>query len=141
MTLDISALTEAWQRVDSLAHAAVAPIETEAQLLEATATLRAVLREIGETPGHPLDSLARALVARIAAFEAEHFPIPDIYGAELLRVLMDEHHLTQQALAQATGISQSTLSQLLSGKREFTLEHIRTLAEFFGVQAAMFLPE
>ena len=141
MTLNIPALTEAWQRVDALAHAAVAPIESEAQLLEATATLRLILHEIGEKPGHPLDSLARSLIERITAFEAEHYPIPDIYGAELLGSLMRERDLTQQEVARGTGISQSTISQLLNGKREFTTEHIRALSAFFGVKQALFLPD
>lgn len=141
MTLNLPALTEAWRQVDALAPAAVAPIESDAQLQQATADLKAILAEIGEDTSHPLDSLARSLIERIVAYEAVHYPIPDVDAATVLKVLMGERHLTQQQLSRGAGISQSTISQLLGRKRAFTLEHVRKLAGYFGVKAGLFLPD
>lgn len=50
-----------------------APIETDAELAEATAALQTILRVSSERPGHPLDSLARSLLTHAMAYEAEHF--------------------------------------------------------------------
>ncbi|MFK7602117.1 type II toxin-antitoxin system HigA family antitoxin [Deinococcus sp. SM5_A1] len=141
MTLNLPALTEAWRKVGVLAPAAITPIENDEQLVQATADLKDILSEIGEDPTHPLDSLARSLIDRIVAYEAVHYPIPDVDAATVLRVFMQERHLTQQQLAKAVGISQSTISQLLGRRRAFTLEHVRKLAGYFGVKAGLFLPD
>lgn len=139
MTLNIPALTEAWQRVDHLAHIAVAPIETDAQLAEATAALEELLTGIGENAEHPLGDLARLLIERITRYEAQHHPIPDADGAAMLAFYLDQRGLTQQELAARTGISQGILSRLLNRKRAFTADHARTLGRALGVEPGVFL--
>lgn len=139
MTLNIPQLTESWQQLMTLAHPALTPIEDDAQLAQATAYLEELLGEIGEDAAHPLGDLARLLIERITAYEAVHFPIPDVSGAELLAFLMEQKPITQTELAAATGIPQSTISDLVNGKRAFTADHIRRLSEFFGVEAGTFL--
>lgn len=139
MTLNISALTEAWQRVDRLAHVAVAPIENDVQLAEATATLEELLAGIGENAEHPLGNLARLLIERVTRYEAEHHPIPDADGAAMLAFYLDQRGLTQQELAARTGISQGILSRLLNRKRGLTADHARALGRAFGVEPGVFL--
>ena len=139
MTLNLTQLTQAWQQVDALAHAAIAPIDTDAQLAEATAALEAILDEIGEGEGHPLDSLARSLIERITAYEAQHFPIPDVDGPHMLSYLIEQKPVTQKELSAATGIPQSTISDVLRRKRGITAEHARRFGAFFGVDAGLFL--
>lgn len=139
MTLNIPQLTHLWQQVDALAHAAVAPIESEADLRAATSTLETILGEIGETPDHPLDSLARTLIERITAYEARHFPIPDVDGPHMLAYLLEQKPATQKQLAEGTGIPQSTISDLLNRKRNITADHARKFARFFGVNPGLFL--
>jgi HTH-type transcriptional regulator/antitoxin HigA len=48
--------------------------------------------------------------------------------------------LNQSQLERAVGISQSTLSAILTGDREMTKGHMITLARFFNVSPAVFLP-
>lgn len=139
MTLNIPALTETWQSLDRLAHPAAAPIETDTQLAEATTLLEELLTEIGENPRHPLGNLARLLIDRITRYEAEHHPIPDADGAAMLAFYLDQRGLTQQQLAAATGLSQGTISRLLTRKRPLTADHARSLAQYFGVSPAIFL--
>lgn len=139
MTLNIPQLTEAWAQVDALAHAAVAPIEDDISLKAATEHLEAILSEIGETPGHPLDSLARTLIQRITAYEAQHYPIPDVDGHHMLAYLLEQKPATQKEVAVATGIPQSTISDLMNRKRQFTADHIRRLSAFFKVNPSLFL--
>lgn len=53
-----------------------------------------------------------------------------------IRSIMLDHQVTQKILAQKSGINQSTLSKLLSGKSGFTLEHIAKIAQALKVDAA-----
>jgi HTH-type transcriptional regulator / antitoxin HigA len=72
--------------------------------------------------------------------EDKHVPIPDASEADVLRELMGSNRLSQQKLAKATGISQSTLSAVLNGTRSLTKAQVIGLARFFHVPAAVFLP-
>lgn len=132
-------LSRTWQQLHALAPEAVEPIMNDEDLTRATAFLKAMDREMGEVAGHPLRGLADSLMHRIVAYEAEHFPVPDADGPMMLAFYLDQKNLTQQELAAATGINQSTLSQLLRRKRPFTADHARTLGRFFGVELGMFL--
>lgn len=86
--------------------------------------------------GHPLEPLAEALMHRIQAYEAEHYPLPPASSDMELRILLSECGLTQQELSRHTGISQSTISQLCTGRRTLNLNHARALAQFFGVDVS-----
>ena len=81
-----------------------------------------------------------ALSDLVASFEDEHAPIPDASESDVLRELWRSSGLTQTELAKAVGISQSTLSAVLSGDREMTKGHMLALAKFFNVPPAVFLP-
>lgn len=81
-----------------------------------------------------------ALSDLIASFEDDKAPIPDASESDVLRELMRAGGHSQSQLQKAVGISQSTLSAILSGGREMTKEHMITLARFFNVPPAVFLP-
>lgn len=81
-----------------------------------------------------------ALSDLIATFEDEHSPIPDAADSDVLRELMRASGRTQIQLSKLVGISQSTLSAILNGEREMTKGHMVTLARFFNVPPAVFLP-
>ncbi|MBL1208400.1 transcriptional regulator [Geminocystis sp. GBBB08] len=65
--------------------------------------------------------------------------IPDIYGVDLLKVLMEEHNLKQKNLVSIFK-TESIISDILKGKRQLTNRHIQELAEFFHVSPAVFFP-
>lgn len=81
-----------------------------------------------------------ALSDLIATFEDEHSPISDAADSDVLRELMRASGRTQIQLSKLVGISQSTLSAILNGEREMTKGHMVTLARFFNVPPAVFLP-
>lgn len=66
--------------------------------------------------------------------------IPDIYGIELLKVLIQEHDLKQKDLVSIFK-TESIVSAILNGKRELTTRHIQELAAFFNVSPAVFFPK
>lgn len=65
--------------------------------------------------------------------------IPDIYGVELLKVLIEEHNLKQKDLVPIFK-TESIVSDILKGKRQLTNRHIQELAEFFHLSPAVFFP-
>lgn len=139
MTLNISAVTTAWQNLDRVAHDAVAPLKDEASYQRALEALDSLLHAVGEDENHPLGDLTEGLMQRVMAYEAEHHPVPPASPDMELRLLLKENGVTQQAVAAATGIPQGNLSRLASGKRAFTADHARKLGTYFGVNPGVFL--
>jgi HTH-type transcriptional regulator / antitoxin HigA len=76
----------------------------------------------------------------VEAYEDEHVPIPDASEADVLRELMRSNGLSQPRLAKQVGIAQSTLSAVLNGTRSLTKGQVVTLAKFFRISPAAFLP-
>ena len=81
-----------------------------------------------------------ALSDLIATYEDEHAPIPDASESDVLRELMRSSGHKQMALSKAVGISQSTLSAIMTGEREMTKSHMVALARFLNVPPSVFLP-
>jgi HTH-type transcriptional regulator/antitoxin HigA len=59
-----------------------------------------------------------------------------VRGVDVVRFLMDQHHLTQNQLPEIG--RQSVVSEILAGKRSLTVEHIRNLSERFSVNPGVF---
>ncbi len=72
-------------------------------------------------------------------YEEEHYPIPDIHGVELLKVLLIERDLRQKDLIPVFK-TESVVSSVLSGQRKLTANHIQKLGEFFHISPAVFFP-
>ena len=109
------------------------------------ADLTAAQNKIDELLQHDLDSGARdylaVLTGLVEDYEDDNVKIPDACGADVLRELLRVSDLSQAKLAKDVGIMQSTLSELVNGRRRFTTDHMVALGKFFGVSPAVFLPE
>ena len=112
-------------------------IRDEKHLLAAEAMIDRLLKE-------NLDRGEQAyldvLTDLVESYEEQHEPIPDASEADVLRELMRASGLSQLRLSAKVGISQSTISAVLSGGRSLTKEHVVTLAGFFHVSPAAFFP-
>jgi HTH-type transcriptional regulator/antitoxin HigA len=75
----------------------------------------------------------------ISEYEQTQEPIPDIYGVELLKVLLEERGLRQKDLVPIFK-TESIISDILKGKRELTVRHIQELANFFHLSPTVFFP-
>jgi HTH-type transcriptional regulator/antitoxin HigA len=82
-----------------------------------------------------------SLTVFVKKYEDEHHPMPPVCGVDMLRYLLETHNVTQSALALATGLAVSTISEILAGKRKLAVKHIAALAQFFGVKQAVFLDD
>src|SRR5580658_8032911 len=69
---------------------------------------------------------ADLLTLLIEDFESKHYELPKASPLDVLRFLMDQHNLKQKDLLDVFG-NASVTSEVLSGKRELSKEHIRKL--------------
>jgi len=72
-------------------------------------------------------------------YEQQQEPFPDIYGVELLKVLIEERGLKQKELAPIFK-TESIVSDVLRGHRQLTTRHIQELSAFFKLSPAVFFP-
>jgi HTH-type transcriptional regulator / antitoxin HigA len=82
--------------------------------------------------------LAEVLTVLIESYEAQHHDIPEASPLEVLETLMDANGLRQKDLAPIFG-SESIVSEVLHGRRELNLKHIKGLAKKFNVSPAVFI--
>ena len=71
-------------------------------------------------------------------YEESAHPIEPASDAAMLESLLTDRDQTQLHVAAATGIANSTLSNVLHGKRQLTRDHIRRLAKHFKVDPGVF---
>jgi HTH-type transcriptional regulator / antitoxin HigA len=74
-------------------------------------------------------------------YEADHDPIQEVSDADMLRFLLDSKGISQTELAQQSGIAESTISEILRGKRALSRRHIAALSCVFHVSPAVFFHE
>ena len=77
------------------------------------------------------------LTVLIERYEAEQYPVPDADPIDVLRFLLDQNGLSQRDIAEELG-SESTVSLVLSGKRQLNRNHIERLSQRFHVSPSVF---
>ena len=125
-------LQRSWSQVSALLK-----IHDEQEYELALERLNGLLDEVGTDERHPLYSLLDTLGTVVHAWEEQHHSMPDLEGADPLRLLMEEHGLTQSDLPEVG--SQGVVSEILSGRRELNVRQIRALSRRFGVSPSVFL--
>ena len=74
----------------------------------------------------------------IERYESEAHPMSPVSDAEMLRHLIEAKGVSQSELSDATSIADSTISEVLQGKRSLNRGHIGKLAKYFGVSPEVF---
>lgn len=77
------------------------------------------------------------LTLLIDRYESERSPVPDADPIDVLRFLLESNGLTQRDVAPELG-SESTVSQVLAGKRQLNRDHIARLSRRFHVSPSVF---
>jgi HTH-type transcriptional regulator/antitoxin HigA len=75
----------------------------------------------------------------IEEYEQAAAPIEELTPREVLAEAMKTRGVTPSAFAEATGIPVSTISELLSEKRDFNVSHIAKLCAHFGLGPSAFI--
>ena len=111
---------------------------TNEEQLEATQAQIDRLLDSNELSSEELDYL-NVLGVLVFEYEQAQESIPDIYGIELLKVLIQERQLRQKDLVPIFK-TESIISDILNKKRQLTVRHIQELAQFFNLSPAVFFP-
>ncbi len=78
----------------------------------------------------------------IHTYELQRFPRGEkVKGVDVLRYLMEVQGLKQKNLVPDVFETESVASDILNGNREFTLRHVRRLAERFHLSADVFIDQ
>jgi HTH-type transcriptional regulator / antitoxin HigA len=115
-------------------------IRTEAQYRRAIAVLDR-LSDLGPARTEDQTEYLLALALFVEKYERAHEPIPAATGVEMLDYLIGTHGVKQGDVASGTGLADSTVSEILAGKRKMNVKHIEALARYFKVEPAVFLDE
>ena len=116
-------------------------IESEKQYKAAMARIEELLPLVTEdTPEDDIHSVELVLLSNLVAdYDNEHYPIGAPSLIDVLRLRMYEMNLTQKAMAELIGISASRLNEILTGKREPTLQVARTICINLSIDANIVL--
>lgn len=132
---DPQALLRAWLPFRELIG--VMAVKSEEDYGRARATIDALVDEIGEDESHPLAELLDLLASQTEAWEAHRLSLPRAEPREVLRLLMQEHDLRQDDLADCA--PQSRISEILNGRRAISKNVAKALSRRFGVPVGVFL--
>ena len=75
----------------------------------------------------------------VEAYESDNIAMSPVGDAELLRFLIEQKGVTQAGAAAGAGIAESTISEVLAGKRKLNRRQIAKLACYFHVEPGAFL--
>ena len=93
-----------------------------------------------KTPANDRNAIELTMMSDVVIdYEKEHFPIGKPTVAQLIQLSLDEKHMSQKQLAQAIGVSQSRISDYVSGRAEPTLKVARLLCMTLGITPAAIL--
>lgn len=92
-----------------------------------------------ENPTEDQQSILDLLVETVERYEEQKYPTPDLPPHELLAHLIEVRDITKAELARTTGICRSSLSDIVAGRREISKTNAVKLADYFGVNPALFL--
>jgi HTH-type transcriptional regulator / antitoxin HigA len=77
------------------------------------------------------------LTLLVDRYESERFPVPDAEPVDVLRFLLASNGLSQRDIVPELG-SESTVSLVMSGKRQLNRDHIARLSRRFNVSPKVF---
>ncbi len=113
-------------------------IENERDLAEA----QAIISHLGasEDPADAARLRAQALI--LEAYEAEHWPVKVATPAEILAYIMEQYDLSPNDLRSVLGDgANARASEILGGKKGFSLPQIRRMKSVYGVSADLLIAE
>jgi HTH-type transcriptional regulator / antitoxin HigA len=137
MMPEINQIIHRWEAFSSIAQKFLQPISSEAEF-EAAEELLDEISDRMESPNDPkYSALFQLLAQRIAVWEEENIPMPEVTPQQTLQFLMQQHNLVQTDLSAL--VDQSTLSKILRGEREISKSLAKGLAQYFKTNVEVFL--
>ena len=92
------------------------------------------------TPANDRNAVELTLMSDVVIeYEKEHYPIGKPTVAQLIQLSLEEKNMSQKQLASQIGVSQSRISDYVSGRAEPTLKIARLLCMTLGLSPAAML--
>ena len=113
----------------------LASIKSDEHLAEALRVIDGLLTRGTLDEGE--ETYLDALSDLVGSWEDEHHAIEPASDADMLRHLMEGKGVSQMQLSRDTGLPKSTISEVLAGKKAFSRQMIRKLAEYFQVNVGV----
>ena len=110
------------------------PIRTAEDHRQALLRVQALLHA---EPGTKEFDELEILTDLCTAYESRHHAVPKVTGRDALQHLMEAHGLSRKSFAAI--MSRTSMSRVLSGRRDFTLRQVKALAKRFNVPASIFI--
>lgn len=112
------------------------PIRTEAELDDAIRVIDGLIDQ--GTRSRAEEDYLDVIGDLVIAYEDVHYPDEPVSDADMLQSFLEDWRVTQSEVAKAAGIAESTISEVLSGKRKLTRRQIGKLARYFKVDPGVF---
>ena len=112
------------------------PLRTDSDLDAAIAAIDSLVDRDRLTA--PEQDYLYVLSDLVEDYEHAAVPIKPVSDLVLFRFLIESKQVTQARIAAETGIAESTISAILSGKRKLNRGQIGKLARYFHVSTAVF---
>ncbi len=126
-----------WTYGDLLAKYQPRVIHTDQNLDVVYGAIELLMKAKSPSPAQlQLLELFSALVEK---YESQSCPTPQATLAELLAHLIESRGAKQADAATATGVSKSTISDVLNGRRALSVENIKRLSDYFCVDSSLFV--
>jgi HTH-type transcriptional regulator/antitoxin HigA len=120
---------------DMIRRGAPRLIHNDEELADYTQALFELTAKADPTPEE--EDAIELMTLLVERYEQEHYPIPAAEPADVLRFLLESNGLSQRDITAELG-SESTVSLVLSGKRQLNRDHIVRLSHRFHVSPAVF---
>jgi HTH-type transcriptional regulator/antitoxin HigA len=111
-------------------------IHSDEELAEYTDALFKLTAKPDPTPDE--EEAIELMTLLVERYEEEHYPVPEAEPADVLRFLLERNGLSQRDIVPELG-SESTVSLVLSGKRQLNRDHIARVSRRFSVSPSVFL--
>jgi HTH-type transcriptional regulator/antitoxin HigA len=112
------------------------PVRTSVELDAAVAVVDSLIDQ--DELSAPEQDYLDVLSDLIESYEDEAVPMRPVDDADMLWFLIESKDETQATVAKNVGISESTISEVLAGKRKLNRKQIGKLARYFRVEPGTF---
>lgn len=124
-----------WKHISSIIHEP----QTDDEYDQLASMLDRLLDIVGDDETHELMGLVDVISHMISMYDDAHEDqLSEGSGIDALKFLMEQHGLDQSNLKNEIG-SQGVVSEILNGKRQLNITHIKKLAKRFHVTPATFI--
>ncbi len=114
----------------------IIPIKTEQDYELALKKLETIFHA---KPNTPEGDLLEVLSLLVHEYEQKHYKIESLSPLEALKYEMEEQGLSQTGLAKRVGMSKSTISEIINGKKQMSINFMKFLHNELGIPAHILL--